>query len=153
MIQALSRRSDVKDITAVSNNAGVGQKGLGALLHSGHMTKMIASYLGTNKHFEGLYLAGKVALELVPQGTLAERLRAHAAGIPAFFTPTGASTAVETGSIPVKYKEGGFKEGVLIEGTKKEAREFGGRRFVMETALAGDVAFIRFENVFLCSYM
>ena len=70
-------------------------------------------------------------------------MRAHAAGIPAFFTPTGASTAVEEGSIPIRYKPGGFKEGVLIQGNKKEAREFNGRRFIMEPALKGDVAFVR----------
>jgi 3-oxoacid CoA-transferase len=80
-------------------------------------------------------------MELVPQGTLVERLRAHAAGIPAFYTPTGASTAVEEGSIPIRYGEGG--KGVAIPGIKKEAREFGGRRYVMEPALPGDVAFIK----------
>jgi 3-oxoacid CoA-transferase len=90
-----------------------------------------------------MYLKGEVSLELVPQGTLVERIRAHAAGIPFFFTPTGASTAVELGSIPIRYKEGGFKNGVLIEGNKKEAREFDGRRYVMEPAIKGDVAFIR----------
>lgn len=90
-----------------------------------------------------MYLEGKIGLELVPQGTLVERLRAHAAGIPAFFTPTGASTAVEEGSIPIRYKEGGFKNGVLTEGNKKETREFDGRKYVMETAIKGDVAFVR----------
>jgi 3-oxoacid CoA-transferase len=79
-------------------------------------------------------------LELVPQGTLAERLRAHAAGIPAFFTPTGAATAVESGGIPIRYSEDG---GVKISGTKKEFRELNGRRYVLEPAIAGDVAFVR----------
>jgi len=104
---------------------------------------MIASYIGGNKHFESLYLKGEIGLELVPQGTLVERIRAHAAGIPAFFTPTGASTAVEEGSIPIQYNEGGMSKGVKIPGYKKEAREFGGRRYVLEPAIAGDVAFIR----------
>ncbi|EJU05345.1 3-oxoacid CoA-transferase [Dacryopinax primogenitus] len=142
LIEALSRRPQVRDLTAVSNNAGVGKRGLGLLLHTGQISKMIASYIGTNKHFESLYLAGKIGLELTPQGTIAERLRAHAAGIPAFYTPTGASTAVEHGTIPMRYKAGGFKEGVLDEGRKRESREFNGRKYIMETALAGDVAFV-----------
>jgi 3-oxoacid CoA-transferase len=89
-----------------------------------------------------MYLKGEVSLELVPQGTLVERLRAHAAGIPSFFTPTGASTAVEFGSIPIRYNVGGFKNGILINGNKKESRVFNGRRCVLEPALKGDVAFI-----------
>ncbi|KZT56429.1 3-oxoacid CoA-transferase [Calocera cornea HHB12733] len=142
LIEALSRRPEVTDLTAVSNNAGVGKRGLGLLLHTGQISKMIASYIGTNKHFESLYLAGKVGLELTPQGTIAERLRAHAAGIPAFYTPTGASTAVEYGTIPMRYKAGGFNDGVLEEGRKRESREFNGKKYIMETALAGDVAFV-----------
>jgi 3-oxoacid CoA-transferase len=90
-----------------------------------------------------MYLNGEVSLELCPQGSLVERIRAHAAGIPAFFSPTGASTAVEEGAIPMKYNEGGFTKGVKIPGVKKETREFDGRKYVMETAIAGDVAFIR----------
>ena len=90
-----------------------------------------------------MYLRGEVSLELVPQGTLIERLRAHAAGIPAFFTATGASSPVEAGTIPIRYKEGGAANGVAIEGIKKEAREINGRRYILEPALAGDVAFIR----------
>ena len=96
-----------------------------------------------NKHFESLYLKGQISLELVPQGTLVERLRAHAAGIPAFYTPTGASTAVEAGSIPIRLNPGGMDKGVAIEGNAKEAREFNGKRYVLEPALAGDVAFVR----------
>lgn len=79
----------------------------------------------------------------MPQGTLAERLRAHAAGIPAFFTPTGASTAVEEGTIPQRYNEGGAANGIAIPGIPKEAREINGKRYILETALAGDVAFVR----------
>lgn len=90
-----------------------------------------------------MYLSGQVTLELVPQGTLAERLRAHAAGIPAFFTPTGADTAIEEGAIPQRYKEGGADNGVAIKGIQKEAREFNGKRYILEPALAGDVALIR----------
>ena len=97
----------------------------------------------SNKHFEHMYLTGKVGLELVPQGTLVERLRAHAAGIPAFYTPTGSSTAVEKGAIPIKYKEGGPSAGIEEPGNANEVREFNGKKYVMEPALAGDVAFVR----------
>ena len=96
-----------------------------------------------NKFLEQKYLKGEVGIELVPQGTLVERLRAHAAGIPAFFTPTGQSTAVEQGAIPVRYKPGGPSAGILEQGNGKEVRVFDGKRYVMEPALAGDVAFIR----------
>jgi 3-oxoacid CoA-transferase len=95
-----------------------------------------------NKKFEALYLKGEISLELVPQGTLAERLRAHAAGIPAFYTPTGANTAVEQGTIPIRYNPGGISAGVAIPGIEKEFREINGKRYVLETAIAGDVAFI-----------
>jgi 3-oxoacid CoA-transferase len=96
-----------------------------------------------NKHFESLYLKGEISLELVPQGTLAERLRAHAAGIPAFYTPTGASTAVEEGSIPIRYKTGGMQAGVAISGNPKESKVINGRKYLMETAIAGDVAIVK----------
>lgn len=99
--------------------------------------------LGRNKYFESLYLEGKISLELIPQGSLVGRLNAHAAGIPMFYTPTGASTAVEHGTIPIRYKPGGMKEGIAIPGNKKEARVINGRRFVLEPAIAADVAFIR----------
>ncbi|THG99222.1 hypothetical protein EW026_g3092 [Hermanssonia centrifuga] len=143
LIGALAQRKDINTLTAISNNVGSGEKGLGKLLHTGQIDKMMASYIGGNKHFESLYLTGQISLELIPQGTLVGRLRAHAAGIPAFFTPTGASTAVEFGSIPIRYNEGGVKAGVKIPGNKKEAREFGGRRYLMEPAIVGDVAFVR----------
>jgi len=99
--------------------------------------------LHSNKNFEERYLSGKITLELVPQGTLAERLRAHAAGIPGFFTPTGASTAIEEGTIPQRYNPGGAVNGIALGGIPKEAREINGKRYVLETALAGDVAFVR----------
>ncbi|EIN07523.1 3-oxoacid CoA-transferase [Punctularia strigosozonata HHB-11173 SS5] len=142
LIGALSKRPEVKNLTAVSNNAGSGEKGLGKLLYNGQIGKMMASYIGGNKYFEGLYLKGEIGLELIPQGTLVERMRAHAAGIPAFYTPTGAATAVEQGEIVIRYKEGGMKAGVLEEGNKKEYREFDGRRYILEPAISGDVAFV-----------
>lgn len=95
-----------------------------------------------NKYLEQAYLNGQVGIELVPQGTLVARLHAHASGEPCIFTPTGANTAVETGGIPIRYNPGGMKAGVMIPGNQKEARVFNGRRFIMEPAIAGDVAFV-----------
>ncbi|KAF8626339.1 hypothetical protein AX15_004998 [Amanita polypyramis BW_CC] len=143
LLQALAKRKEVGNLTAVSNNAGTLDSGLGLLLNTEQIGKIIASYPGGNKMFESSYLNGRISLELVPQGTLAERIRAHAVGIPAFFTPTGANTAVEIGMIPQRYNEGGYSAGIAIPGIKKEVREFNGKRFVLETALAGDFAFIR----------
>ena len=100
----------------------------------------------TQQHFESLYLNGQIALELTPQGTLAERCRAGGAGIPAFYTPTGFGTAVQTGQIPIKYKDTttGAKSGeVEIEGKKREVREFNGKGYLMEEAIVGDVAVVK----------
>ncbi|BGP56081.1 hypothetical protein JCM8202_005231 [Rhodotorula sphaerocarpa] len=142
LIGALAKRPEVKNLTCVSNNAGVGTYGLGALLHSGQITKMIASYIGGNKHFEKLYLDGQISLELTPQGTLAERCRAGGAGIPAFYTPSGYGTAVQTGEIPIKYKEGAPQE-VEIKGKPRETRDFNGRGYLMEEAIIGDYALVK----------
>jgi len=142
LIEALARRKDVGDLTAVSNNGGVGEYGLARLLQTGQMQKLMISYLGGNKFFEAQYLKGEVGLELIPQGTIVERMRAHAFGMPAIYTPTGAHTAVETGEIPIRYKPGGISQGVLIPGNPKNVREFNGRRFLEEPAIVGDVAFI-----------
>lgn len=103
---------------------------------------MIASYIGTNKHFEKLYLTGKISLELSPQGTIAERCRAAGAGIPAFYTPSGVGTAVETGGIAEKYKEDGNNE-VEVPGRPRETKEFNGKKYLMEEAIKGDYAFIK----------
>ena len=121
LIAAL-RDSGVKNLTAISNNAGVDGFGLGQLLQTRQITKMIASYVGENKEFERQYLAGELALEFTPQGTLAEKLRAGGAGIPAFFTKTGYGTLVAEG---------------------KETREFDGEHYVMETALVADVSLVK----------
>ncbi|KIO32297.1 hypothetical protein M407DRAFT_215215 [Tulasnella calospora MUT 4182] len=153
-------RSDITGLTAASNNAGLGEKGLGEqvvlrgpgvpltkvllgkLIHTGQLSKVVCSYIGTNKYFESQYLNGKVSIELCPQGTLAERVRAAGAGIPAFFTPTGYGTAVESGELPVKYKEDG-SGAVEVHAKRKEVREFNGRNYIMEEALHGDFAIIR----------
>ena len=121
LIDALVRKG-VQNLTTVSNNAGVDDLGLGKLLQSGQIKKHIGSYVGENKLFEQLVLTGKLQLELNPQGTLAERIRAGGAGIPAFFTPTGAGTVVSEG---------------------KEIREFDGRPYVMERALKADFALVK----------
>ncbi len=121
LIDAL-RDSGTKNLIAISNNAGVDDFGLGKLLQTRQITKMIASYVGENKEFERQYLAGELALEFTPQGTLAEKLRAGGAGIPAFFTKTGVGTLVAEG---------------------KELREFDGETYVMERALLPDVALVK----------
>ena len=121
LIEAV-RESGVKNLTAISNNAGVDGFGLGKLLETRQVRKMIASYVGENKEFERQFLAGELELEFTPQGTLAEKLRAGGAGIPAFFTKTGVGTLVAEG---------------------KELREFGGETYVMEHALFPDVALVK----------
>jgi 3-oxoacid CoA-transferase subunit A len=119
---AAVRRKGTKDLTVVSNNAGVDGFGIGLLLENLQVRKMIATYVGENKLFEQLVLSGELQVELNPQGTLAERLRAGGAGIPAFYTPTGFGTVVAEG---------------------KETRQFAGRNCVLECALRGDFAFIK----------
>jgi 3-oxoacid CoA-transferase subunit A len=127
-------------LTVVSNNCGVDDFGLGILLRNKQIVKMISSYVGENKEFERQYLSGELEVELVPQGTLAERIRAGGAGIPAFFTPTGAGTAVSDGGLPLKYGEGGK---VVKYSAKKETREFDGKLHVLEPAIRGDVAIVK----------
>ena len=121
LIDAL-RDSGAKDLTVISNNAGVDGFGLGKLLATRQISKMISSYVGENKEFERQYLAGELKLDFTPQGTLAEKLRAGGAGIPAFFTKTGVGTIVADG---------------------KEIREFGGQQYVMELALNPDVSLVK----------
>jgi 3-oxoacid CoA-transferase A subunit len=119
---AAVRHKGTKNLTCVSNNPGTVDFGLGLLFQSGQIKKMVASYVGENKIFEGQVLRGEVEVELNPQGTLAERIRAAGAGIPAFYTPTGVGTMIAEG---------------------KEVREFGGRKYIMERSLRGEFAFIK----------
>jgi 3-oxoacid CoA-transferase subunit A len=121
LIKAL-RDSGVQNLTVISNNAGVDGFGLGQLLTTRQIKKMISSYVGENKEFERQYLAGELQLEFTPQGTLAEKLRAGGAGIPAFFTKTGVGTIVAEG---------------------KEIREFDGHKYVMERSLVADVSLVK----------
>ena len=109
LISALST-SPVTSATFVSNNAGVDGFGLGILLESGQAKRMVSSYVGENKAFERMYLGGHLEVELTPQGTLAERLRAGGAGVPAFYTPTAAGTVIAEGGFPIKYKADGSGE-------------------------------------------
>jgi 3-oxoacid CoA-transferase subunit A len=119
---AAVRRKGTRDLTIVSNNAGIDGFGIGLLLENRQVKKMISSYVGENKLFEQMVLSGELHVELNPQGTLAERLRAGGAGIPAFYTPTGYGTMVAEG---------------------KEVRDFDGRHYILERALRGDFAFVK----------
>jgi 3-oxoacid CoA-transferase subunit A len=121
LIRALAKKGS-KNLTTISNNAGVDGLGVGLLLSAGQIRRHIGTYVGENKLLESMVLAGKVQLDLVPQGTFSERIRAAGAGIPAFFTPTGVGTMVAEG---------------------KETREFDGRTYVMERALPADFAFVK----------
>jgi len=132
--------SGVTDLTVVSNNAGVDNFGLGLLLKQKQIKRMISSYVGENAEFERQYLQGELEVELTPQGTLAERLRAGGAGIPAFFTPTAYGTLVHEGGAPIKYNTDGT---IQIPSQPREARQFNGRNFIMEEGITGDFALIK----------
>lgn len=121
LIRALAARG-TKDLTVISNNCGTDDYGLGILLKSRQIIKMISSYVGENSNFEQQFLSGELEVELTPQGTLAERIRAGGAGIPAFYTPTGYGTLVAEG---------------------KETREFDGKNYILERALTADFAFVK----------
>jgi 3-oxoacid CoA-transferase A subunit len=121
LIQALAEKG-VRDLTVISNNAGIDGAGLGVLLKNGQIRKMVSSYVGENKEFERQYLSGQLEVELTPQGTLSERIRAGGAGVPAFFTPTGVGTPIAEG---------------------KETREYDGRTYVLERAITADFAIVK----------
>jgi len=128
------------DLTIVSNNCGVDGAGLGLLLEAHRISRLIASYVGENKEFARQYLAGEVTVELTPQGTLAERLRAGGSGIGAFFTPTGVGTMVAEGGLPWRFHPDGS---VALASPPKETRVFGGREMVLEEGIVTDYALIR----------
>jgi 3-oxoacid CoA-transferase subunit A len=121
LIKALAEKG-VRNLTVISNNAGIDGAGLGVLLKAGQIRKMISSYVGENKEFERQYLSGQLEVELTPQGTLSERIRAGGAGVPAFFTPTGVGTPIAEG---------------------KETREYDGRTYVLERAITADFAIVK----------
>src|SRR4028118_2378723 len=130
----------VPDLTTISSNCGVDDQALGVLLYAGRIRRTISSFVGGNKELARLYLSGELEVELTPQGTLAERLRAGGAGIPAFYTPTGVGTMVAEGGIPVRYDAEG---NVVKTSEPKEVRVFDGEQYVLETALTADFALVR----------
>jgi 3-oxoacid CoA-transferase/3-oxoacid CoA-transferase subunit A len=138
-IRAL-REQGTRNLTVVSNNCGIDDFGLGILLRNRQIKKMVSSYVGENKEFERQYLSGELEVELTPQGTLAERIRAGGAGIPAFYTATGAGTAISDGGLPLRYAADGS---VAKLSEKKETRGFGGRTYVLEPAITGDFALVK----------
>ena len=139
LIEALLQQG-AADLTIVSNNCGVDGAGLGLLLEARRIGRVIASYVGENKEFGRQYLAGELTVELTPQGTLAERMRAGGSGIGAFFTPTGVGTLVAEGGLPWRYHADGS---VALASPPKEVRTFAGRAMVLEEAIVTDYALVR----------
>ncbi|MEV7108465.1 CoA transferase subunit A [Streptomyces atroolivaceus] len=127
-------------LEVVSNNCGVDGRGLGVLLAAGRIARVTGSYVGENKRFARQYLSGELEVELTPQGTLAERLRAGGAGIPAFYTPAGVGTQVAEGGLPWRYAPGGS---VAVASPPKEIRDFSGRPYLLEHGITTDFALVR----------
>ena len=139
LIQALHERG-VRDLGIVSNNCGAMESGLAVLLAAGRIARVTGSYIGANKEFARQYLAGELEVEMIPQGTLAERLRAGGAGIPAFYTPAGVGTQVAEGGLPWRYDGDG---GVSLASPPKEVREFDGFEYVLERGIRADLSVIK----------
>jgi 3-oxoacid CoA-transferase subunit A len=138
LIEALLEQG-ADDLRTVSNNCGIDAYGLGMLLGAKRISRTTGSYVGENKEFERQFLGGELDVELVPQGTLAERLRAGGAGIPAFYTPAGVGTQVADGGLPLRYDGAG---GIARASEPKEVREFDGTRYVLEHAIRTDFALV-----------
>ncbi len=130
----------VRALRVVSNNAGVDDWGLGLLLAAGRIERITASYVGENREFERQFLSGELEVELTPQGSLAERLRAGGMGVPAFYTPTGVGTQVADGGLPWRYAPDGA---IALASPAKETRQFDGTTYVLETAIRCDFALVR----------
>ncbi|MEU5682863.1 succinyl-CoA--3-ketoacid-CoA transferase [Streptomyces venezuelae] len=139
LIRAL-HASGVRGLHVVSNNCGALDSGLAVLLAAGRIARVTGSYIGANKEFAHQYLGGELEVELIPQGTLAERLRAGGAGIPAFYTPAGVGTQVAEGGLPLRHDGQG---GVALASPAKEVREFDGTPYVLERAIRTDFALVR----------
>lgn len=139
LIAALLREG-TSGLRIVSNNCGVDDWGLGLLLRAGRIARMTSSYVGENKEFARQYLSGELEVELVPQGTLAERLRAGGAGIPAFYTPAGAGTQIGEGGLPWRYGPGGE---IAVASPPKESRIFDGTEYLLEHSITTDYALVR----------
>ncbi|CAM5686384.1 CoA transferase subunit A [Mycolicibacterium aubagnense] len=131
--------SSARELEVFSNNCGVDGVGLGVLLGLGKVRRVTASYVGENKEFARQYLSGELEVELTPQGTLAERMRAGGAGIPAFYTPAGVGTPVSDGGLPWRYAADGS---VAVASPPKEIREWGGKRYVLEESINADFALV-----------
>ncbi|KAF5563760.1 succinyl-:3-ketoacid-coenzyme A transferase mitochondrial precursor [Fusarium phyllophilum] len=141
LIEAVGARKDLKELTVVSNNAGMPGVGLGMCTNNAadhHVN--ITSYIGENKVFEKMYLSGDLSLELIPQGTMAERCASGAAGVPAFYTPAAYGTVVQTGELPVRYNRDGS---VALMSRPRETREFHGKKYILEEAIFADVALVK----------
>jgi 3-oxoacid CoA-transferase subunit A len=132
--------TDVTDLETVSNNCGVDDWGLGLLLAAKRIRRTTGSYVGENREFERQFLSGELEVELCPQGTLAERLRAGGAGIPAFYTPAGVGTQIAEGGLPWRYDGSG---GVALASPEKETRRFGDLDYVLEEGIVCDFALVR----------
>ncbi|MFD8272090.1 CoA transferase subunit A [Streptomyces flaveolus] len=139
LIEALDERG-VGGLSVVSNNCGAMDSGLAVLLAAGRIARVTGSYIGANKEFARQYLGGELEVEMIPQGTLAERLRAGGAGIPAFYTPAGVGTQVAEGGLPWRYDGSG---GVALASPPKEVREFDGGEYVLERGIRTDFALVR----------
>lgn len=139
LIDAVLKKGTSK-LTVVSNNCGVDNYGLGQLLQHKQIKRMVASYVGENAEFEKQYLTGELEVELTPQGTLAERIRAGGAGIPAFFTPTAYGTLIHEGGAPIKYAKDGSIE---IASQPRFCQQFNGKPYIMEEGITGDFALIK----------
>ncbi|ODV90274.1 hypothetical protein CANCADRAFT_104292 [Tortispora caseinolytica NRRL Y-17796] len=145
LINKLGERADtVKDLVVSSNNAGVDGVGIGRLVNNEQVKRVIASYVGENAGIENRFMNGQLELELVPQGTLAEKFRAGGAGIPAFYTPAGYGTWVQEGGMPIRMSKDG--KTIVQKSEPKEVREFNGKKYVMEPSLVPDFAFIHAEK-------
>lgn len=140
LINEVVKKPEITGITAVSNNAGTDTSGLGQLLKTKQISKMIASYIGENKTFEKMYLTGEVELELTPQGTLAERCAAGGKGVPAFYTPAAYGTVVQTGELPLRNKADGSAAEFSYP---KDVKVFNGKSYLLEHSIAGDYAFVK----------
>ncbi|MET4673884.1 CoA transferase subunit A [Streptomyces microflavus] len=139
LIRALHSQNTT-DLKVVSNNCGTDGRGLGILLSAGRISRVTGSYVGENKEFARQYLGGELEVELVPQGTLAERLRAGGCGIPAFYTPAGVGTQIAAGGLPWRYAPDGA---VALASPPKETREYDGRTHVLERGITTDFALVR----------
>ncbi|UZP42400.1 hypothetical protein NXS19_010216 [Fusarium pseudograminearum] len=140
LINEVLEKPNITGLTAVSNNAGTDDFGLGRLLKTKQISKMIASYIGENKTFEKMYLTGEVELELTPQGTLAERCAAGGKGVPAFYTPAAFGTVVQTGELPLRNKADGSPD---VYSQPKDVKVFKGKSYLLEESIDGDYAFVK----------